>query len=61
MFWQTKFAGTLERDAAAIKKLQLLGWRVAVVWECALEKQPAATSDRVSRWLQGQRKHIEVG
>ena len=35
-FWATKFASNMRRDAAAIDRLVALGWRVAVVWECAL-------------------------
>jgi len=35
-FWATKFASNVRRDAAAIDRLVALGWRVAVVWECAL-------------------------
>ena len=33
-FWQTKFAANVARDAAAIRALETLGWRVVVVWEC---------------------------
>jgi DNA mismatch endonuclease (patch repair protein) len=35
-FWQRKIEGNVTRDANAIARLQDLGWRVAVVWECAL-------------------------
>ena len=33
-FWQTKFAANVARDAAAVRALEALGWRVVVVWEC---------------------------
>lgn len=33
-FWQKKFARNVERDKEVRKKLQFLGWRVLVVWEC---------------------------
>jgi len=33
-FWQAKFAGNVERDRVAVRRLQKLGWRVVVVWEC---------------------------
>ena len=36
-FWRDKIAGNAERDAKAHIKLQELGWRTAVVWECALK------------------------
>ena len=57
-FWQTKFKGTLERDDAAIARLEELGWRVAVVWECALERSQEAVARGVARWLASQRKRL---
>lgn len=35
-FWAAKITGTRSRDEAAENKLLLMGWRVLVVWECAL-------------------------
>lgn len=35
-FWQTKFISNVKRDEMAIERLVLLGWRIAVVWECAI-------------------------
>lgn len=35
-FWAAKFATNVERDASAIERLGALGWRVAIVWECAI-------------------------
>lgn len=32
--WQTKFAATKARDAAAVGKLKALGWKVFTIWEC---------------------------
>jgi DNA mismatch endonuclease (patch repair protein) len=39
-FWQAKIAGNRARDARDIAGLAAAGWRVLVVWECAL-KGPA--------------------
>jgi DNA mismatch endonuclease (patch repair protein) len=33
-FWSDKFQTNVARDARDIQKLRVLGWRVAVVWEC---------------------------
>lgn len=33
-FWLPKLERNVERDVAAQKALQALGWRVAIVWEC---------------------------
>jgi DNA mismatch endonuclease (patch repair protein) len=35
-FWREKIAANGLRDAAAVTALGGLGWRVGVVWECAL-------------------------
>lgn len=59
-FWQDKFAGTVVRDSEAIAKLVALGWRVAVVWECALGRDGGATSARVGNWLKGRRRRLEL-
>lgn len=33
-FWQAKFAANEARDAAAVVRLQQLGWQVLTIWEC---------------------------
>jgi DNA mismatch endonuclease, patch repair protein len=33
-FWEAKFARTIERDSCNIEKLELLGWRLLMIWEC---------------------------
>ena len=35
-FWQTKLSGNVARDRAAISALRSDGWKIAVVWECAV-------------------------
>jgi DNA mismatch endonuclease, patch repair protein len=35
-FWQNKLANNSTRDKAAISALHAEGWRVLVIWECAL-------------------------
>ena len=35
-FWRAKIERNRERDRAAIENLKEAGWRVQVVWECAL-------------------------
>lgn len=35
-FWASKTAANRARDLAAVKRLGEAGWRVLVVWECAL-------------------------
>lgn len=33
-YWRRKRARNAERDSSAVAKLQDLGWRVLVIWEC---------------------------
>ena len=36
-FWNEKFASNVERDRRVVEELSDQGWRVLVVWECALK------------------------
>lgn len=35
-FWRTKLEGNAARDRKAVAALQAAGWRILVIWECAL-------------------------
>ncbi|MEJ8858644.1 very short patch repair endonuclease [Variovorax robiniae] len=52
-FWEAKFSANVERDAAAVRRLQELGWRVAVVWECVIgpDGLTALQFDRLVAWI----------
>ena len=51
-FWKRKFIQNIERDSRNIGKLREAGWRVAIVWECALKKErPETIAEKVSHWL----------
>ena len=53
-FWQDKFRQNIERDERAKKALLEAGWRVAVVWECALRSGRAdCTARALELWLRG--------
>jgi DNA mismatch endonuclease (patch repair protein) len=56
-FWERKLAANRERDRQVMERLGSDGWRVLVVWECALRRRPDdATAEIVRRtaaWLQG--------
>lgn len=40
-FWADKFTRNQQRDSARIRELSAAGWRVLVVWECALSGDEA--------------------
>jgi DNA mismatch endonuclease, patch repair protein len=51
-YWTAKIARNVARDARDFEALNVLGWRVAAVWECEL-KEPQALLARVSNFLEG--------
>lgn len=63
-FWREKITGNSERDKKNIITLQETGWRVLIVWECAV-KGPARMdveelSLHIASWLQGSRVSGEL-
>ena len=36
-FWKTKLFQTKERDRKQIENIQKIGWKVGIIWECALK------------------------
>lgn len=60
-FWETKLSGNRQRDRRNHQALCEQGWRVAVVWECALRKNTDATLEKLEEWLRsGRGKHLEL-
>lgn len=60
-FWKLKFAENRRRDRRNLKKLQKLGWRVAVVWECAIDpRQSKPTALKIAAWLRSRRSYAEI-
>ncbi|WP_298372290.1 DNA mismatch endonuclease Vsr [uncultured Bradyrhizobium sp.] len=60
-FWDSKFAETIRRDHRNLEALRRLGWRVAVVWECAINKEGGdAVATRVAMWLSSKRATAEI-
>ena len=60
-FWQAKFRANVERDRRCREDLLEAGWRVAIVWECALRKDEADwTSLTLDQWLRGGERNFET-
>lgn len=38
-YWSKKINGNVERDKISIAKLESIGWKVYIIWECQLRKQ----------------------
>lgn len=56
-YWQPKLDRTIQRDRDAADALELAGWRVVVVWECALRGRArlaeGAALTQVSAFIRG--------
>ncbi|MGN6120550.1 MAG: very short patch repair endonuclease [Rhodanobacter sp.] len=62
-FWKDKIRGNHERDDCAVANLMSQGWRVAVVWECALRgagARPEQVIRQIAGWLETEQPWIEV-
>ena len=63
-FWQDKFSANRDRDERNITLLREHGWRVMVVWECALAGINAlplnGVTEQVRAWLAASSGYEEV-
>lgn len=63
-FWQAKISRNKKRDEDVVALLHENGWRVAIVWECALRQKQLPELDAVTRllsdWLQHGTEDLEV-
>lgn len=62
-FWRKKIQNNRASDFRASKALRAAGWRVGVVWECAIRgagKDTAVIADRIRRWVRSNRPYWEV-
>ena len=63
-FWRDKINSTANRDRRNEDRLAALGYRVAIVWECALRRKPDKEIDRIARqcarWLHSKARTIDV-
>lgn len=61
-FWEEKRRANLERDARKITELTNSGWRVAVVWQCALEKSETLSSamNVLEDWINSESNYCEI-
>ena len=59
-FWEAKLSRNRQRDLEAILKLRASGWRVAVVWECALKHDPEETGAQLISWIRSESGGMEL-
>lgn len=59
-FWDEKLRKNQERDAKSLVTLRRLGWRVAVVWECAVKLDPMRVGHLLASWIRSEDAGIEL-
>lgn len=50
-FWQAKFAANVARDARNEAMILSIGWRLAIIWECAVRLSIEDTSSQLAGWM----------
>ena len=63
-FWGTKIGANRARDVGTLQALRDLGWRVAVVWECALRGRgrlaDGMPAELIGGWLPREDPCLEI-
>ncbi len=63
-FWRRKIGRNSKNDKKNIAELNLAGWRVLTVWECALRgrerRKPEQLMRDIARWLMSGRRRCEI-
>lgn len=61
-FWREKIGANVRRDLRAEGALEEQGWRIAVVWECALRPKGAAMNvvNRLANWIRSREARMEI-
>ncbi|HHG8772355.1 TPA: very short patch repair endonuclease [Raoultella planticola] len=63
-FWLDKIGGNVARDRRDMALLQERGWRVLIVWECALRGRlklsDEALIERLEEWICGGGPHAQI-
>lgn len=61
-FWKEKFQRNVARDATNRTDLKEAGWRVAIIWECAIRKRGEAdVAAELAVWLKSEDRELELG
>jgi len=63
-WWRAKIARNRAVDAAAVEALKKAGWRVGIVWECALKGRGRMPVDMVvdacAAWLRSPARDLDI-
>jgi DNA mismatch endonuclease (patch repair protein) len=64
-FWVEKIDKNRKRDAEVLNYLHATGWRICIIWECAVRGKSQLsnidkTINKISKWLTSKRIWIEI-
>lgn len=63
-FWKEKISRNVLNDERAVKELRKDGWRIAVIWECALKGRTRLdfdeTMQRLAAWIKSSEETITI-
>lgn len=63
-FWRNKINKNYDNDRKSVDNLRNLGWRVCIVWECAIRKDrkrdTPIIANELGRWLIGNSEILEI-
>jgi DNA mismatch endonuclease, patch repair protein len=63
-FWKNKIARNVLNDKRAVEELLNMGWRVGVIWECALKGRvkldKTGAIKKIAQWVNSCEKTLEI-
>ena len=63
-FWKKKISGNKIKDEENIASLKKSGWRILIIWECALKGKERLDFDsvigKIDNWLRSSQKFLEI-
>jgi len=62
-FWKNKINRNHENDIKALHELEALGWRVCIIWECAVkgaDKDLEKITSQLASWLNSENDFLEI-
>lgn len=62
-FWKNKINRNHEKDIRTLRELEALGWRVCIVWECAVKganKDFKKITMQLVSWLNSKKEFMEI-
>lgn len=60
-YWLPKIERNVARDQENIQKLKSKGWRILIIWECALKKRLKSEAvELTAKWLKSTDSYSEI-